>query len=270
MHYTILAIVAAVVWHLTVVRCASRLGLLKPNFKKSAVLASYGLIEFPYIAAVGVALGRFGYIEWNRFYLYLSVMGAMWVMGALDDIRGSREVGGFKGHFKKLLLERKLTTGAVKALGGGFVALGAGFWICPQSPLSAVLAAVVIALASNTINLFDLRPGRAAAVLFAGLVVTYIVKYGRLIASPLVGAIAVVALSFGVWDSRGKAMMGDSGSNSLGAALGLTIALSAPDWMIPAIIIMAAVHVYSEKRSISTLIEANRFLKWIDRRLGVR
>ncbi|MGI6296428.1 MAG: hypothetical protein ACOX3G_10090 [Armatimonadota bacterium] len=270
MHYTILAIVVAILWHLTIARIAPRFGLLKPNFKKSAVLASYGLVEFPYIAAVAITLGRLGYTEWGHVYQYLSVMSAMWLLGALDDIWGSREVGGFKGHFKKLLLERKLTTGAIKALGGGLVALGAGFWIYPQSVVHAILSAVVIALASNLINLFDLRPGRAIAVLFVGLVVTYIVKYGRLIALPLVGAIAVIALSFGVWDSRGKAMMGDSGSNSLGAALGLTIALSAPNWMIPAIVVMAAVHVYSEKRSISTLIEANRFLKWIDRRLGVR
>jgi UDP-N-acetylmuramyl pentapeptide phosphotransferase/UDP-N-acetylglucosamine-1-phosphate transferase len=80
----------------------------------------------------------------------------------------------------------------------------------------------------------------------------------------------VIALIFGIADSRGKAMMGDSGSNSLGAALGLTIALSAPKWIIPAIIWFATVHVYSEKRSISELIERNRVLRAIDRKLGVR
>ena len=87
---------------------------------------------------------------------------------------------------------------------------------------------------------------------------------------PLVGAIAAIALLFGIADSRGKAMMGDSGSNSLGAALGLTIVLTVPSWMLPAIALMAAVHIYSEKHSISGLIESNRVLRMMDRFLGVR
>lgn len=265
-----LALLIAFVWHVAALRFAPRLGLLKPNFQKTPVMASYGLVQFPYIVAVAVLLGTLRWTSWKHVHLYLCVMAAMWLLGVVDDIWGTREVGGFKGHFRKLLVEHKLTTGAVKAIGGGLVALCAGYWIFQADPIRAVLAAAVIALATNLINLFDLRPGRAVAVLFLGLVVTYIVKYGRLVALPLVGAIAAIAFLFGISDSRGKAMMGDSGSNSLGAALGITVALSAPNWMIPAIIVMAAVHVYSEKHSISGTIEANRVLREIDKRLGVR
>jgi UDP-GlcNAc:undecaprenyl-phosphate GlcNAc-1-phosphate transferase len=267
---SLISLTIAVAWHILFARLAPCLGLVKPNFRKTPVMASYGLVEFPYIAAVAVTLGNLGWTGWRHVYLYLCVMATMWLLGAIDDIWGTREVGGFKGHFRKLFVEHKLTTGVFKALGGGVVALGAGYWMYRDDPVRALLAAAVIALATNLINLFDLRPGRAVAVLFSGLVVTYIVKYGRLVALPLVGAIAAIAVLFGVADSRGKAMMGDSGSNSLGAALGITIALSAPNWMIPAIIVMAAVHVYSEKRSISGMIERNRVLREIDRRLGVR
>ena len=257
-------------WHVLVVRLAPRLGLVKPNFSGKPIMASYGLIEFPYIAVLGAALAEIGYVDSKIASLYLWTMGVMWVLGAIDDIWGSRDVGGFKGHFKKLLFERKLTTGAVKAIGGGVVALLAGFAIYGRHVPYALLAAAVIALSSNLLNLLDLRPGRAVAVLFCGLGVTYILKYGRLVASPLVAAIAGIALIFGFVDSRGRAMMGDSGSNCLGAAMGLTIALSAPRWMIPALIVMVAVHIYSEKRSISALIERNRLLRAIDRCLGVR
>lgn len=273
---SVIGLVVAVLWHILVMRLAPRLRLVKPNFQQKPILASYGLVQFPYIVAAGVALaGVSGFAlhsnpDTRVIVLYLWVMAAMWVLGAIDDIWGSREVGGFKGHFKKLLLERKLTTGAVKALGGGLVALAAGWSIHPDDLLQAALAAAVIALATNTLNLFDLRPGRAVAVLFCGLGVTCIVTYGRLLASPLVAAIAVIALLFGIADSRGRAMMGDSGSNSLGAALGLTIALSAPAWVIPAILLFAVIHIYSEKRSISALIEQNRALRAIDRYLGVR
>lgn len=267
---SISAIAAAALWHVLIQRLTLRLGLIKPNFIKKPVFASYGLVQLPYIAAIGVVLADLGWVKWSDARLYLSVMAAMWLLGAIDDIWGSREVGGFKGHFRKLILQRKLTTGAVKALGGGAVALVAGWAIHPHDLVQAALAAMVVALATNTLNLFDLRPGRAVAVLFAGLGVTYIVTCGRLVAWPLIAAIAVVALVFGIADSRGKAMMGDSGSNSLGVALGLMIALSAPSWVIPAILLFAAVHVYSEKRSISELIQRNRALRAIDRYLGVR
>lgn len=268
--FSLACFLPALLWHVLVLRLAPRLGLVKPNFRKKPILASYGLIQFPYIVAIGTIFAEYGRMAWSDTRLYLSVMAAMWILGAIDDIWGSREVGGFKGHFKKLIFERKLTTGAVKALGGGAVSLVAGHAIHPHSLLQAALAAIAIALATNTLNLFDLRPGRAVAVFFAGLGVTCIVTCGRLVASPLIAAIAAIALVFGIADSRGKAMMGDSGSNSLGAALGLTIALSAPNWIIPAILLFAAVHIYSEKRSITELIEQNRVLRAIDRYLGVR
>ncbi len=278
--HSIAAVVGAIVWHALVVRLAPRLGLVKPNFQKKPILASYGLIQFPYIVVAALVL-VYGFpprsvpetqasVETPIVWLYLAVMGAMWVLGAIDDLWGSREVGGFKGHFRKLLIDRKLTTGAVKAMGGGVVALAAGWILHPDDPIQAGLAAMVIALSSNMLNLFDLRPGRAVAVLFCGLGVTCILTCGRLVASPLIAAVAVIALLFGIADSRGRAMMGDSGSNSLGAALGVTIALSAPNWVIPAIILFVVLHVYSEKRSISELIERNRALRAIDRYLGVR
>ena len=263
-------VIAAVLWHVILACLAPKLGLVKPNFCKKPIMASYGLMAFPYILVAAVALATLKHATWGQVRLYLLVMGAMWIFGAIDDIWGSREVGGFKGHFKKLLFERKLTTGAVKAMGGGLVALAAGYSIYPHGIWHMLLAGATIALATNLLNLLDLRPGRAVAVLFAGLGVTYIVKCGRLVALPLVASISLVAFAFGIADSRGRAMMGDSGSNCLGAGLGLTIVLSAPHWMIPAIAVMAAVHVYSEKRSISALIERNRLLKAIDRCLGVR
>jgi UDP-N-acetylmuramyl pentapeptide phosphotransferase/UDP-N-acetylglucosamine-1-phosphate transferase len=175
------------------------------------------------------------------------------------------------GHFKRLLFERKLTTGAVKAIGGGIVGIAAGWYISAGDPLKWILAAVLIPLASNILNLFDLRPGRAVAVFFIGLGVICIAVSGRIADPWLVGSVAAVTLMFFVMDSKGKAMMGDSGSNTLGAALGLTLVLSTgPIFQLCAIVIIIAVHLYSEKHSLSALIERNGVLRFIDRRLGVR
>lgn len=66
-------------------------------------------------------------------------------------------------------------------------------------------------------------------------------------------------------------MMGDSGSNMLGAALGVTIATSAGIlYQATAVAIFVLIHWYSEKHSVTALIERNPVLRWIDRRLGVR
>lgn len=234
-------------------------------------MASYGIVAFGYVAAGVVALKLLGYAHSHHTALYLATIGAMWVLGTIDDIFGSREVGGFRGHFRKLLVERKLTTGALKALGGGVVGVAAGYFVSGGEPLRWILASMVIPIATNTLNLLDLRPGRAVAVFFAGLVVTCIVALGRLQAPWIVAVVALVALAFAAPDSRGKAMMGDSGSNMLGAALGLTIALSTGVvFQGGAIVLLAAIHVYSEKHSVSALIERNTVLRSIDRRLGVR
>ncbi|MCE5200646.1 glycosyltransferase, partial [bacterium] len=65
--------------------------------------------------------------------------------------------------------------------------------------------------------------------------------------------------------------MGDSGSNMLGAALGITMALNTSVVsQVVAIVVILAIHLYSEKHSVSALIERNPVLRFIDRRLGVR
>lgn len=264
-------IIAAVIWHIAIFRLSPKLGLLKLNFNKTPIMASYGIVAFAYIAALAYSLSMLGYARWIDTKLYLGVTGAMWALGVLDDLFGSREVGGFKGHFKKLIFERKLTTGAVKAIGGGVIGVWAGWVVSHGDPARWVAAAMLIPLAANLLNLFDLRPGRAVAVFFFGLGVTYILARGSLVAPWIVGAFAAVAVGFWFVDSRGRAMMGDSGSNALGAAMGMTMALSTGlAFQFAAIVVIIGVHLYSEKHSVTALIERNAVLCWIDRRLGVR
>lgn len=234
-------------------------------------MSSYGVALFGYFAAICGGLLILERIPKPIVKLYLAVMGAMCILGFIDDAFGSREVGGFGGHFRKLFLERKLTTGALKALGGGIVGIVGGYYASKGMIVEWIVAAALIPLSANLLNLVDLRPGRSMAVFFVGLVVTYMGAGFRMSAPWLVAAIAVPALLFAFADSLGKAMMGDSGSNALGAALGLTMVLNTGlAFQIGAIILFVAVHWYSEKHSISQLIERNFVLRAIDHRLGVR
>jgi hypothetical protein len=106
--------------------------------------------------------------------LILLALGAT-ALGMVDDVFGDSSAKGFRGHVKALLSGR-LTTGGLKMLGIGALAVLAGlpaslhatgaFWQGLSVPHLAALAAwvcasLVIALTANLMNLSDLRPGRA-------------------------------------------------------------------------------------------------------------
>lgn len=267
----ICAIVFALICHVLISSLIRRLRWRKENFRKEMIPSVFGLYIVSY-GAVGAVLGRYvssGSDPANRLYM-ISILG-FGLLGLADDLLGSREVGGFRGHFKKLLVEGKLTTGAAKALGGGLLAVYLGYQASGGAVLLWVLDAAVIALAANTVNLLDLRPGRAIFVFFGGIAVAVILAGGWLSAPVPVAAVVAAAAGVAYWDSRGKAMLGDVGSNSLGAALGLTIALdNTLVWKLIAALGFLLINYYSERHSISKLIERNPVLRSIDSRLGVR
>lgn len=202
--------------------------------------------------------------------LYIASIGGMAALGLLDDAFGTREAGGFAGHFKKLLLERKLTTGMVKAIGGGILALAVGYTIS-REPVVRLLNALLIALCANALNLVDLRPGRALGVFAFGLLVILAVCGLRISGAWPLAALLVPTVAIARAEVTGRGMMGDTGSNALGAALGLTLALDAPLWAkIAAVVVLVCLHVFCERYSLTRTIERNSTFKKIDSLLGVR
>ena len=273
MHRSSLVIVALGfgLLHVISAKTAKRLRLVKLNFLGKEVYASYGILLFAdvlFLTSVGMIAGV---IDFRRAILYLWVMGAMCLLGLVDDLFGTREVGGFRGHFKKLICERKLTTGVVKAVGGALVGVVAGREIYSNDLVRWISCALLVALGANFLNILDLRPGRAVSVFLFAIVVIWCVSIEKAPHPWLVASILVPTVVWGIFDSRGKAMMGDSGSNCLGALLGLSVAIgmSLPIQIV-VICVLVAIHWYSERHSITKLIEGNRFLRAIDARLGVR
>jgi hypothetical protein len=119
-------------------------------------------------------------------------------------------------------------------------------------------------LATNLWNLLDLRPGRAEKALLllaAGLCVGYwtvapIEHLGLFCGPILVGA----------WFTlREEAMLGDTGSNLIGAVAGIWMleTLSDPGRYV-ALIILLVLTIYGEFRSISAAIERVPLLKQLD------
>jgi UDP-GlcNAc:undecaprenyl-phosphate GlcNAc-1-phosphate transferase len=169
---------------------------------------------------------------------------------------------GWRGH-AKAILGGGFSTGAAKAAGSLGLAL---FALSGQNRTASeyLLGAGVLVLATNLFNLLDLRPGRSAKVLIilgAALSLGAWSADGLWTVALFLGPILVL-LPF---DLRERGMLGDTGSNAIGAVAGLwLVATLSTTGQAIALAVMAVVTVYGEFRSISALIERTPGLRQLD------
>lgn len=190
----------------------------------------------------------------------------MATLGWLDDRYGSHTVRGFSAHVRALARGR-LTTGGLKLLGGGLLALGAT--VPPSGAPSGAAAiaawladALLLALAINTVNAFDLRPGRAAKgwALLVGLSAMAGARIPWIL--PFVAAVA----AYVGWDLRARMMMGDTGANALGALAGFSlVSMPSPVARWAAAAVLAAFHLWMERHSLTRWIAEHPAVGWLDR-----
>jgi UDP-GlcNAc:undecaprenyl-phosphate GlcNAc-1-phosphate transferase len=174
---------------------------------------------------------------------------------------GRRPSRGWRGH-GAALARGEFSTGALKAAGS----LGLALLAMDQLGLSDgrwLLAAGVLVLATNVFNLLDLRPGRSSKAFVAlGAALTIGSGVRSLWALGLFAAPALVA---GAYDLRERAMLGDTGSNLLGALAGLWLVLTlSGTGQLIALLLLGAITLYGELRSISSLIERTPGLRELD------
>ena len=161
-------------------------------------------------------------------------------IGLADDLWSGPE-RGFRAH-----LRAGATTGTLKLVGIPLWAL----WKT-RSPSGAVL----VALAANVVNQLDTRPGRALKAFLLGS----LALGGR---PP--GALAVAVL-LAPYDHREMTMLGDAGSNALGAVLGLeSVRRLTGLRRTSAIAALAVVTLLGERRSLGALIESTPGLRAFD------
>lgn len=232
------------------------------------------------LASLGIAPKWEGHLAPVPFSILLPVFLLGWlVLGLVDDVAGNADRRGFRGHLTALA-HGKLTTGGMKLLGGGLLALATAVMLRPD-PLSAwpqtLLAAALIALSANALNLFDLRPGRALKVFWLAAlpllwfgsqaIPTFHVEglgpWGIL---PMLAILLVLTVLYAPFDFGGYIMLGDTGANPLGAFLGLFFTLVLPlPGQIVVMLLLISLHVYAERASITRLIERVGALRWLDR-----
>lgn len=191
------------------------------------------------------------------------------LVGIFDDVAAHGDDRGFTGHLRTMASGR-ISTGGLKLVIGGLLA------VIVTAPLEtsvgdALLGAVLIALAANVGNLFDRAPGRTIKVgLLSGVLLLVLTTGSNL--PLLVGPAVVVGASVGLlaFDLREELMLGDAGSNVIGAGLGLGLVLTTGRFgQIIAVIVLLVLNAASERISFTKVIDRTPPLRFLDR-LGRR
>jgi len=163
-------------------------------------------------------------------------VAAVAAIGLADDLWSGPE-RGFRAHVRA-----GNTTGVLKLVGIPLVGLLA---------TRKLSGAVLVGLAANALNQLDTRPGRA-------------LKAYLLAAVPLRAPVGMAVLLL-PYDLREMGMLGDAGSNALGAMLGLSSVsrfTGRGRWV--AIGALTGLTVLGERRSLGSLIESTRGLRELD------
>ncbi len=186
------------------------------------------------------------------------------LLGLFDDLVGATEVKGFAGHLGALRRGR-VTSGLLKLLGG----IAVGVLCVPGDLVESLRGGALVAASANLVNLFDRAPGRAVKVSAVGAVAVCAAGGTGWTSAPttlVVGA----GLGLLVFDLREHCMLGDTGANVLGAAVGYGLVLGlgeSAQWA--ALAVVAALNLVSERVSFGAVIDRVGPLRWLDR-LGRR
>ena len=265
------ALVAGLLWRALEPQFAEAPQLRRANYRGAELPVGAGIVIVLAVVLVGAVYAvwqRAGGTTSDEVLRGATILGGGTVgfglIGLLDDLVGGAATKGFAGHLGALAHGR-VTTGLVKLVWGvlfGFVAV-------PGDLGASLRGGVLIAATANLANLFDRAPGRVVKVSLLGAAVV------ALCGAPgwhLTGPMLVLGAGAGmlVPDLREACMLGDTGANVLGAAVGFGLVVALGDtgqWIALAVIV--ALNLVSERVSFTRVIDATPPLRWFDR-LGAR
>lgn len=237
-------------------------GLNRKNYQGRLIPVGTGIGIVPTMLLAFFPLNLLANYDLGQSYIFLSAVVLMAFIGFMDDTLGNRDTLGLKGHVGALL-KGNLTTGGLKLLTGGLTALGVSLALSDR-PLDRLLNALLIALMTNFINLMDLRPGRALKVFIFFGTITLFLPLSRELRYPFLVLLGYT-LALLPMDLRGAGMLGDTGANPLGIALGILLAVGAGLILrLVVLVLLIGIHLVAEKVSLSEIIERNPVLNFLD------
>lgn len=264
---------AAVVLERTTREIFTQPVLARQNYRGATLATASGVVLVVAVVAVeGIRtvvelLGASDGVTARDRLVMLATVVAFGALGFLDDVLGDNAEKGLKGHIGAAFHGR-VTTGFIKLGGGASVALVVAAALGGDGS-RVVIDAAVIALGANLANLFDRAPGRTIKVgvlVWIPLAVVAGTSATGLALAVVVGA----AIGLLPSDLAERSMIGDTGANALGAALGVATVLTvAPDTRTIVVVVLVVLTFASELVSFSSVIRRVPPLDFIDR-LGRR
>lgn len=258
----------------TTTQVLARPALERENYRGHRLPTAAGLLLVAAVIAVDggrTLLGAVGIGDAATAPARLLLLAAVVMFGFLglvDDLLGDADDRGLRGHLRAAVRGR-VTTGFVKLGGGAAVALVLAGVVDGDQPARVITDAAVVALAANMGNLLDRAPGRTIKW---GLVcyVPVAVVAGTAAAGVALGVVAGAAAALLIADLREDLMLGDTGANALGAALGCTTILVTGEGVRDIVaLVLLSLTLLSEVVSFSRIIGAVPPLRAFDR-LGRR
>lgn len=194
----------------------------------------------------------------------LATVVAFGALGFIDDVLGDNAEKGLKGHVRAAL-QGRVTTGFIKLGGGASVALVVAGAALGGSAGRIIVDAALIALAANLGNLFDRAPGRTLKVALVAWI-----PIALLAGTSATGLALAVVIGAAVGllpsDLAERSMLGDTGANALGAALGVAVVLTvSPTTRTIVAVVLVVLTLASEVVSFSAVIARVPPLHAIDR-----
>lgn len=262
----VFSLLAAAVLTPLVLKRLTEAGVTRENYRGRQLPVPVGIVIVPaaLFALIPLTLlDRFGDLDVypDNFTLAMLFVPGVALLGFIDDVL-SDSGRGWRGHGRDLL-SGGLSTGVIKAVGTLGLALFVASYV-RGSGGEFLLAVAVLVLATNTSNLLDLRPGRSVkAFVLLGIGLT--VSTQNTEAAAALGIFTAPVLVAGLLDLRERAMLGDAGSNAIGAMAGLWMVLTLDtSGQLIALVVLLALNVFGEFRSISVVIEKLPGLRHLD------
>lgn len=245
--------------------------LARPNHRGKVIPTAAGILIVVSVLVIEAGRAVFGSLgvgtEPKLTLARSEVLFALFgfgLLGLVDDLVGSGDDRGFRGHLRALG-QGRLTTGLVKLLGGAGIAV-----VLVATPGFAtgrrlLIDALLIALAANLGNLLDRAPGRlikASILAYVPLAVVLGTGTVGVAIAPAMGA----AIGLLGDDLRERLMLGDTGANVVGAVLGLGVVLGRGEaTRVTALVLLVVSNVVAEIVSFSRVIERVPALRAFDR-----
>ncbi len=220
------------------------------NFEGKKIVTAGGLIIFPIVL---IPFFSYSYLEADHFFFLIFLTGIT-VLALVDDLFGERNNKGFRGHFKVLWKEKKISTGFLKALGGFSLAIFVAANVGDGNNIYWFVRAAVLALYANLFNLLDTRPALAIKFFYLFSFIFALFNPG--------GHIFLILLLWGSlyiylpFELSRKIMLGDTGAYLLGGTLGfISISLFSPEILYIKLFFLLLLHLLLEKYSLSGFLD---------------